>query len=96
MFDIFFSEPDKSDAKFEQAIKAAGNVYLPYVLEMKDRPERNIPQAFGYSVLNIAGLSSVAKGVGHINVSPDPDGKFRRVPLFVEYKGLFSQQLSFY
>lgn len=95
MFDIFFSEPDKSDAKFEQAIKASGNVYLPYVLEMQDQPGKIIPQASGYSALNIASLSQAAKVAGQINVAPDSDGKFRRVPLLVEYRGRFSRFLSF-
>jgi CHASE2 domain-containing sensor protein len=95
MFDIFFSEPDKSDASFEQAIKAAGNVYLPYVLEISNRSGQGIPQASGYSALNIASLSKAAKGTGHINVTPDFDGKFRSVPLLVEYRGLLSRYLSF-
>lgn len=94
MFDIFFSEPDKSDAEFKEAIKQAKNVYLPYVFDMGYQHKEAVPEAGGYSAENLEDLTKEAKGIGHINVIPDPDGKFRRVPLFIKYKGVLKPSLS--
>lgn len=94
LFDIFFSEPDKNDGKFAEAVKAAGNVYLPYVFEVGDKDWQGVPEANGYAALNIMNLAKAAKGSGHINVIPDPDGKYRRIPPFIKYRGTLSPYLS--
>ncbi|MBF0477876.1 MAG: CHASE2 domain-containing protein [Candidatus Omnitrophica bacterium] len=86
VFDIFFSEPQKSDSELREAMRSAGNVYLPYVFEVNDKFEQKIMVADKYSAQNLEPLSSVAKGTGFINVLPDPDGKFRRAPLYIRYK----------
>lgn len=95
MFDIFFSEPGGNDADFAQAIKAAGNVYLPYVFDLDYRKKQAIPEAGGYIAQSLANLSAAAAGTGHINVIPDPDGKYRRVPLLIKYGGALNPYLSF-
>ncbi|MBF0330841.1 MAG: CHASE2 domain-containing protein [Candidatus Omnitrophica bacterium] len=83
VFDMFFSEPRAGDKDLIDAMTAAGNVYLPYVFDLTGRAG----SAAGYSAQNLPELTAVAKGTGYINVLPDPDGKFRRVPLYVEYQG---------
>jgi len=85
VFDIFFSEEHPQDDQLEMAINRAGNVYLPYVLAMEPKPKAHMPQARGYAARNLERFATVARGQGHINVMPDPDGKFRKVPLYVHF-----------
>jgi len=94
VFDIFFSEEHPHDDQLEMAINRAGNVYLPYVLAMDPKPKAHMPQARGYAARNLERFSTVARGQGHINVMPDLDGKFRKVPLYIHYKEKFSPYLS--
>jgi CHASE2 domain-containing sensor protein len=86
IFDIFFSEPHQNDAEFVEAVKKAGNVYFPVVFEIGDKRQR-VPEAAGYAAQNLGSLNEVSKGVGHINVIPDIDGKFRRAPAYIKYGG---------
>lgn len=95
MFDIFFSEAGKGDIEFEQAIRSAGNVYLPYVFELTNNSKMPVAVATGYAAQNIERLKNTAKAEGHINVIPDADGKYRRVPLFIAYRNSLSYYLSF-
>ncbi|MCM8791041.1 MAG: CHASE2 domain-containing protein [Candidatus Omnitrophica bacterium] len=90
VFDIFFSEPMKSDAEFVDAVKKAGNVYFPVVFDIEPG-RRKVPYASGIAARNLEVLNSVSKGVGHINVVPDVDGKFRRVPAYIKYEGYLLQ-----
>lgn len=87
IFDIFFSEPQKSDGVFEDAVRKAGNVYFPAVLDIDAGRPGALPRASGYAARCLEGLSSAAKGVGHINVIPDIDGKFRRAPAYIRHDG---------
>ncbi len=87
VFDMFFSEPQRGDDELRLAMRLAGNVYLPYVFDLEKAVAGQIPRASALSAQNQDGLARAAKGLGFINVVPDIDGKFRRVPLFVEYKG---------
>ena len=95
IFDIFFSEPDKSDAELKQEIKQANNVYLPYVFDIDHEYKQAMSEAVGYNAENLEDLAEAAKGTGHINIIPDPDGKYRRVPLFIKYKGAIKSFISF-
>ena len=94
LFDIFFSESDKNDAEFQQAIKEAGNVYLPYVFDVGNRANQRILQAQGYVAWNLDYFQKHSAGQGHINVLPDSDGKYRRVPLLIKYNGALYPYLS--
>lgn len=96
LFDIFFSEPDTSDSELEQAIKNAGNVYLPYVFDMDATGRHRIPQAQGYVAKSLKALEKVSAGTGHINVIPDSDGKYRRAPILVQFNGALYPYLSFH
>ena len=95
VFDIFFSEPEKGDQELEDIMRKAGNVYLPYVFNIDTKPLLNVPTASGYIARNLERFNSVTKAEGHINISPDIDGKYRRVPLYVKYNGSFYPYLSF-
>jgi len=94
MFDIFFSESDKSDAEFQEAIKKAGNVYLPYVLDVGNTAKQKMLQAQGMVAQNLDYFQQASAGQGHINITPDTDGKYRRVPLLIKYNGAMSPYLS--
>lgn len=63
--------PDE-DAALAKAVAAAGNVYLPVIAT----PSGGLASSY-------AELDAAAAGLGHINAEPDPDGVYRRVPLFV-------------
>lgn len=86
IFDIFFSESQKSDSDFESAVRDAGNVYFPVVFELDPKNSRTVPYAVGYAAECLPDLASAAKGIGHINVIPDVDGKFRRAPAYIRYE----------
>ena len=45
--------------------------------------------------LTYSALSSSARGLGFLNLTPDPDGILRRLPLLVRYRGVFYPSLSF-
>lgn len=94
IFDIFFSEPTTDDSCLERAINNAGNVYLPFVFEL-NKKRAPFAAATGYAEKNLKRLSLVDKGEGHINIFPDIDGKFRRVPLLIRYKDRWYPHISF-
>ncbi|MDJ0643381.1 MAG: CHASE2 domain-containing protein [Erythrobacter sp.] len=84
VFDILFIEPtsSESDGRLAKAIVDAGNVALPHTFA----------PAPGYSaelqpVLPLEGLRRGASDIGHVLVSPDPDGAVRRFALEYETSG---------
>ena len=95
VFDIFFSEIHSADFELEQAMRMAGNVYLPFVFELDYKAKRALPVADAYTANSLESFRELAKGTGHINVIPDSDGKFRRVPLFIKYQDKMFPYLSF-
>jgi len=98
IFDIFFSEPskaEKSDQEFRDAIASAGNVYLPYVLDVDQYQSGIQTRAKGYAAESLIDFTEEAKATGHINISPDSDGKFRRVPLAIEFNNSSHPYLAF-
>ncbi|MDI6758759.1 MAG: CHASE2 domain-containing protein [Candidatus Omnitrophota bacterium] len=73
--DIIFSEPaSEEDIVLGEAIKLSKNVYLPFVFQ-------NNTYNIKTSLYPIKRLSSVIKDTGSINIFPDSDGTFRRIPL---------------
>jgi adenylate cyclase len=98
VFDVLFLEPDEAaeefDAAFAEDLRAAGNVFLPYLLQgstpvppalkataaipIKGGPIGTV--AAGVK-LPISDLAVAAKGLGYINLFADPDGVLRRLPL---------------
>lgn len=95
IFDIFFSEPAETDPEFEEALRHSGNAYLPFVFNVEKKSGSRIPEARGYLAKEIEKLGAASKGQGHINLYPDIDGKFRRVPLFIKYGEKYYPYISF-
>ncbi|MDD5020310.1 MAG: CHASE2 domain-containing protein, partial [Candidatus Omnitrophica bacterium] len=97
VFDILFSEPTLYDTEFSRAIKESGRVYLPvaFYIDQKKADRKFVPET-SLTVADVVGtLAAGARGIGHINVFLDADGKVRQVPLFVSYRGRFVPQLGF-
>ena len=94
-FDFFFSEPQAHDKEFEEAIKEAANVYLPYALEINTKKKEKIITASGYRAKSVDALRFSAKGEGHINIVEDVDGKFRKVPVYINYQNAHYPFMSF-
>ena len=86
LFDLFFSEPEDGDEEFEDAVAKAGNVYFPVVFRLDPKISHKVPSAAGYAARCLEGLSSAAGGIGHINIIPDIDGKFRRASAYIRYE----------
>ncbi|MBZ0167189.1 MAG: CHASE2 domain-containing protein [Candidatus Omnitrophica bacterium] len=85
IFDTFFSEPHPNDDEFADAIKKAGNVYLATSFHIKEKESATtLPQAVAHRAKNLDYLALPAKGIGHINIKPDLDGKYRRIPLLIQ------------
>lgn len=95
LFDIFFSEPEEHDVELEDAMRASGNIYLPYVFDIDMTKKDRILYGRGYTAKTLENLRLLTKGEGHINIIPDIDGKFRRIPLYVRYGNAFHPYLSF-
>lgn len=94
IFDIFFSESADNDIEIEDALREGGNIYFPYVFYLNQK-HKNILSATGYAAKNIENFTLLAKGTGHINIVPDIDGKFRRVPLYIRYGNALYPYVSF-
>ncbi len=97
VFDILFSEPTLYDTEFSRAIKASDRVYLPvaFYIDQKKIDRELIPDS-SFMVADVVGpLAEGARGIGHINIFLDTDGKVRQVPLFVGYRGRLVPQLGF-
>jgi CHASE2 domain-containing sensor protein len=96
LMDLLFSEPHEHDKELEFALNQAGNVYLPYVFEIdKSAPGLEGPvTADGYIARPLDYLAKEARGTGYINIVPDPDGKFRKAPLFIKYEGALYPHIS--
>ncbi|MFC1804704.1 CHASE2 domain-containing protein [Candidatus Omnitrophota bacterium] len=86
IFDLIFSEPTLYDREFSSAIKESGNVYLPLAFYLAE-PEKGAGLPESNTILGglVNDLKKEAAGIGHINVSVDPDGKVRRIPPFIHH-----------
>jgi len=77
-YDVLFTEPDPADPTLDAAVRAAGNVYLPVLLETPGE------DGAAWSESRPAGgLAEAAAGLGHVNLTPDADGTVRRLPLYM-------------
>jgi diguanylate cyclase (GGDEF)-like protein len=81
VFDVIFSEPSTSfdDEALAQAVKEAGNVYLPVTLETLGHQKT--------WVHSMPEFEDFAKGIGHVNIFPDSDGTIRRAHPLLTYAG---------
>ena len=96
VFDIFFSDPSPADEELAEAIRSAGNVYIPHVFDISSQKKQGKSvSAARYAAQSLPTFTEYARGTGHINIIPDPDGKYRRVPLYIEHDGVRYPYLSF-
>ncbi len=101
--DIIFSEYSSygvdDDRILSEAIKKAGNVYLPIVLshreaELNEEDIKKISFSIKWPSKNeyksvifpISDFKNVCKGLGNVSILPDEDGVYRRLPLFSKVK----------
>ncbi len=95
VFDILFSEAaqDDNDGAFEKAIKESGRVYLPTAFWI----EKNKSNWEAKEVLSpvLEKFKAESKGVGHINVVVDKDGKIRKLPLWIKFNDELVPYLGF-
>lgn len=91
-FNIMFTENSspEADAELAEAIAEAGMVYLPYYLKYGTQ-EGGVARC----VDNIDALKKAARGEGHINMPPDPDGVTRRAILEISFDGATHRQFAF-
>lgn len=95
IFDVFFSEDTASDREFAEAVKKAGNVYLPDVFRAPVEKRYGVPQSGQFDAKLLGILGRAAYRTGHINIIPDADGKFRRIPPYIKYKGTLYPHMSY-
>ena len=95
VFDIVFGQSSPAyddeyspDELLIESAKVSKKVYLATILGLSEASPKNIfPDATGYENQPLPALKRVSRGVGHMNVRVDRDGKRRRIPLFLDFKG---------
>jgi len=95
IFDLLFSEPSESDADFESAVKDSKTAYMPFAFDIDYKNSSRIITAKGYLANELPRFTPYLKGAGHINILPDIDGKFRRIPPYILYDGTYYPYMPF-
>ncbi len=96
VFDILFSEPTLYDEVFSKEIKEARNVYFSLAFHIPDIVKQNEFPPLSSLILGdmSATFKHAVRGEGHINTTPDADGKVRRTYLFIKYNDKLVPQLG--
>lgn len=82
-YDVLFAEPEAgADPALAQALIRNGRTWLAELLQ---EPGEN-GAAFGV-VEPVPALATAAAGLGHVDLTPDPDGVVRRLPIFMAADG---------
>ena len=81
-FDIVFADSSPDDDEVAAAIKEAGNVVLAGA-GVGPLPSEGTGVAYGDFLTPSDVLLEASRGLGHVNVVSDPDGKVRRLPLVI-------------
>jgi CHASE2 domain-containing sensor protein len=84
-FDVIFGEEETGDEELREASTKI-DVYYPIVFESIEK-KGSVLTAARYDVPLLEAFARVAKKVCFINTPVDCDGKVRRMPLSIEYKG---------
>ncbi len=95
IFDFLFSEPGEGDDSLITAIKDSGRVYMPFAFDIDRSDTSDMITAKDYMAKELDGFTPYLKGSGHVNILPDIDGKFRRVPLYIKYDGTMYPYMPF-
>jgi len=82
-FDILFVDTSSDDEVLASAVERAGNVVLPTV-GTDSLPSTESMITYNRFLLPIASLEQVSNSIGHANITPDPGGVVRRLPLVVQ------------
>jgi adenylate cyclase len=102
----------EDDLEFARAIRRAQNVFLPIGMSSNPGYSKDISaiKRFGIEdkapgipfreaqsyVPPIGELMGEAKGLGDVTVSPDSDGVYRRIPLYIRYQGYLFPSLALF
>jgi len=91
-FDILFTEPQaehpEEDEKLAVQTKKLGNVFFSSFFDLKsDKAARGKNLIARNETLPLKELIRSAKGYGFVNITVEPDGKVRKIPLFITYQG---------
>jgi len=95
MFDFLFSEAADSDQDFESVLKNSKIVYMPFAFDIDQEKNSRVITAKGYIARELPEFTPYLKGSGHINILPDIDGKFRRIPPYILYDGTYYPYMPF-
>lgn len=96
IFDMMFPKEQNpvSDERLVETVRLSKNVYLARAFILSSE-YYHFPQAKDIESTPFLALANAVRGVGHINIINDIDGKSRRVPLFVKYKDKLYPYLPF-
>ncbi|MFC1928499.1 CHASE2 domain-containing protein [Chloroflexota bacterium] len=81
-FDILFTESSSDDEILAAAMKSAGNIVLPLV-GTEHQPSTDPKITYTHILSPASTLAQSSTNIGHANITPDPDGTVRRVPLVI-------------
>lgn len=92
VFDILFTESQaehpEEDEKLAVEAKKLGNVFFASFFDLKtDKAIRGKNLIARNETLPLKELIQGAKGYGFVNITVEPDGKVRKMPLFITYQG---------
>lgn len=95
IFDMLFTKEQNpvSDKKLIDSTRSSQRTYLGCVFRLSNKISI-FPVAEDIEALPLPQLLKAARGIGHINITGDIDGKRRSVPLFIKHKGGLVPQLS--
>lgn len=81
-FDILFTDRAPDDEVMAAAMKSAGNIVLSLVgSEYQSSSDSKI--TYTHILSPVSPLEQASVNIGHANLSPDPDGTVRRLPLVI-------------
>lgn len=81
-FDILFTDSSSDDEGLAAAMRRAGNVVLPLV-GTEYQPSTHLEVTYNHILSPVPLLEQASINIGHANISPDPDGTIRRLPLVI-------------
>ncbi|MFC1991124.1 CHASE2 domain-containing protein [Chloroflexota bacterium] len=81
-FDILFTDIAFDDEVMAAAMESAGNIVLPLV-GSEYQPSSDPKITYTHILSPVSPLEQASVNIGHANLSPDPDGTVRRLPLVI-------------
>ncbi|MFH1087607.1 MAG: CHASE2 domain-containing protein, partial [Chloroflexota bacterium] len=81
-FDVLFSDSSSDDDMLAEAMRSAGSIVLPLV-GTQQQPSTDPRTTYAQILLPVSPLQQASAHTGHANMTPDPDGRVRRLPLAI-------------